>query len=235
MKLAIMQPYFFPYIGYFQLMQAVDKFVIYDDVNFIKKGWINRNRILVNQKPYLFTIPLKNASQNTLIKDLKLAVTKKWKKKFLKTLEFAYKKAPFFYKIFPIVNDVLNLKTSFLRDWNVEAFRCVVNYLKINVRLIESSSKYHNHKLKAQKRILDICVKENVREYLNPIGGIDLYCDQYFSSNGVNLSFLQSKNIKYKQFGDLFNSSLSIIDVMMFNPISGIKSMLGAYDLIKLD
>lgn len=228
-----MQPYFFPYIGYFQLMYAVDKFVIYDDVNFIKKGWINRNRILVNKNPYLFTIPLKNASQNTLIKDLKLAATDKWKRKFLKTLEFAYKKTPFFNNIFPMVNDVLNIKTSFLRDWNLEAFYRVANYLQIKVNLVESSSKYNNNKLWAQKRILDICVKENAREYLNLIGGIKLYCKQYFSLNGVNLSFLESKDIRYNQFGDQFNSSLSIIDIMMFNPSSGISRMLGAYDLIK--
>lgn len=233
MKIAIMQPYFFPYIGYFQLMHAVDKFVIYDDVNFIKKGWINRNRILVDKKPFLFTIPLQNASQNTLIKDLKLAVTENWKRKFLKTLEFAYKKKPFFDSIFSIVSDVVNIKSAFLRDWNVQACYSVVNYLNIEVILVESSSKYNNYQLKAQNRILDICNKENIKEYLNLSGGFNLYSKKFFCSKGLNLSFLKTKNIRYNQFCDKFNSSLSIIDVMMFNSISNVRKMLDAYDLIK--
>ena len=232
MKIAIMQPYFFPYIGYFQLMHAVDKFVVYDDVNFIKKGWINRNQILVNKKPYLFTVPLKNASQNTLIKDLKLATTEKWKKKFLKTLEFAYKKAPYFNNIFSIVADVINTQTVFLRDWHLEAFNRVTKYLKIKINIEETSSNYRNDELKAQKRILDICTKENTTKYVNLIGGIKLYSKQYFNTNGVCLCFLRPKDIHYKQFGDLINSSLSIIDVMMFNRVSDISKMLDAYDII---
>lgn len=213
-------------------MHAVNKFVIYDDVNFIKKGWINRNQLLVNKKPYLFTVPLKNASQNTLIKDLKLATTDKWKMKFLKTLEYAYKKAPFFDNIFSIVKNVVNARTSFLLDWNLQAIDNAKDYLRMNVKIIESSTKYRNHELRASKRILDICIKENTKKYLNLIGGNKLYSKQYFSAQKIQLCFLQSKNISYKQFGDIFYPSLSIIDVMMFNPVSDIKKFLSEYELI---
>lgn len=213
-------------------MKAVDKFVIYDDVNFIKKGWINRNQLLVNKKPYLFTVPLENASQNALIKDLKLAATEKWKKKFLKTLEFAYKRAPFFNDIFLIVYDVLNMQTSYLRDWHLEGLNRVARYLGIKISLVESSSNYKNNELNSRTRILDICIKENAKKYLNPIGGINLYSKQYFESKGIHLYFLKSKDIYYKQFDEKFNPWLSIIDVMMFNPVFEISKMLHAYELI---
>lgn len=213
-------------------MYVADRFVIYDDVNFINRGWINRNRILVNQKPHLFTVPLKNASQNTLIKDLKLAPIEKWKQKFLRTLEFAYKKAPYFDTIFSIIYDVVNKKATFLLDWHLEALNRVINYLEIDTQIVETSSQYNNNDLKANNRILDICVKEKAKNYINPIGGIELYSKQDFLKKGVNLFFLKSKDIHYRQFGDDFYSCLSIIDVMMFNSITAINKMIKAYELV---
>jgi hypothetical protein len=227
-----MQPYLFPYIGYFQLMHVADKFVIYDDVNFINRGWINRNRILVNKKPLMFTVPLKNASQNTLIKDLKLANIEKWKQKYLRTLEFAYKKVPYFDTVLSIIYDVINIKTTFLRDWHLEALNRVINYLEIDTRIVETSSKYNNNDLKAQNRILDICAKEKAENYINPIGGIELYNKQDFYDKSVDLFFLKSKDIHYKQFGSNFYSCLSIIDVMMFNSVTKINKMIEAYELV---
>lgn len=102
MKIAVMQPYLFPYIGYFQLLNAVDMFVVFDDVNFIKKGWINRNNILVNRQKYLFTVPLKDASQNKLIKEVQIA-DDGWQEKFLKTVAQSYKKAEFFDEAFALI------------------------------------------------------------------------------------------------------------------------------------
>jgi hypothetical protein len=227
-----MQPYLFPYIGYFQLMHVADKFVIYDDVNFINRGWINRNRILVNKKPLMFTVPLKNASQNTLIKDLKLANIEKWKQKYLRTLEFAYKKVPYFDTVLSIIYDVINIKTTFLRDWHLEALNRVINYLEIDTRIVETSSKYNNNDLNAQNRILDICAKEKAENYINPIGGIELYNKQDFYDKSVDLFFLKSKDIHYKQFGSNFYSCLSIIDVMMFNSVTKINKMIEAYELV---
>lgn len=231
MKLAIMQPYFMPYIGYFQLIQVADKFVFYDDVNFINRGWINRNRILVNGKDFLFSIPLKEASQNKLINEIYLSDDVKWKEKFLKTLEMAYKKAPFYQTVYEIVEKVLNLPTQNLSEWIVESFSVLNEYLAVQTQIVASSSIYQNTHLKAQERILDICVQEKATHYINAIGGVELYDKPSFENVGVQLHFLKTKPIVYKQFKNDFVPWLSIIDIMMFNDIATIQGFLEEYEL----
>jgi hypothetical protein len=233
MKLAIMQPYLFPYIGYFQLMNTVDKFVIYDDVSYINRGWVNRNKILVNGKGHMFTVPLKNASQNVLIKDLELIVSEKWKNKFLKTLEHAYGKAPFFEEVFSIVYKVTNTKSKFIKDWHLKSFRLINNYLGIDTIIVESSSIYKNKILKGQNRILDICIKEKTNQYINPIGGKELYNSELFMNHEIKLNFLKTEELYYNQFSSEFVPWLSMIDVMMFNKSSSTKDMLSKYKLTK--
>ena len=232
MMLAIMQPYLFPYIGYFQLVNAVDKFLLYDDVNFINRGWINRNRILVNRNPHLFTVPLMNGNQNTLIKDLKLAVSEKWKYKFLKTIEFAYKKAKYFSSVFPNIEAVINTKSIFLFEWHMKSFHLILNFLAIDTKLVQSSVNYDNRNLSGEKRILDICIKENCRQYINPEGGIHLYNKHMFKKEGIELNFLKAEPICYKQFENEFVPYLSIIDVMMFNSVDRIGSFLNKHQLV---
>ena len=231
MKLAIMQPYFFPYIGYFQLMNVVDKFVVYDDVNFINRGWINRNQILVNGKEHMFTVPLKNASQNNMIKDIELAVDEMWKRKFLKTLEHAYKKAPLFNETFALVKEVVDTKSSFLREWHLKSFTLIKNYLGINTTLVETSTKYNNRNLKGQERILDICIEEYADQYINLIGGLNLYNKQLFLNNGIKLNFLETQELNYNQFSSEFIPWLSIIDVMMFSTLDKINNNLTLYKI----
>lgn len=232
MKVAIIQPYLFPYIGYLQLMNAVDKFIIYDDVNFINKGWINRNRILVNGRTHLFTVPLKNASQNVLIKDLQLDINEKWKNKFLKSLELAYKRAPSFYKEFEIVEQIINTKSRFIKDWHLKSFALIRDHLDINVTLVETSTKYNNRNIKGQERIIDICTKESADQYINPIGGQSLYDEQPFLDKKIILNFLESDQITYKQFNNKFVPWLSIIDVLMFNGKERTSELLKRYTLI---
>lgn len=232
MKLGIMQPYLFPYIGYFQLINLVDKFIILDDVNYINRGWINRNNILVNGKAHLFTMPLKNASQNTLIKDLELAVDENWKNKFFRTLELSYKKAPYFDHAFDIVNCVISTQSNFLKDWHLKCFELIRNYLDIKTIFIQTSTKYNNRELKGQYRILDICKEEKADHYINPIGGQGLYNEQLFSKKDIKLNFLKSEEIIYQQFNSEFLPWLSIIDVLMFNSKSIIKKFLLQYELV---
>jgi len=232
MKLAIMQPYLFPYIGYFQLINAVDKFVFYDDVKFINKGWINRNRILVNWNSHLFTVPLSNANQNTLIKDLKLAASGKWRYKFLKTLEFTYKKAKYFSIVFPKIEAVINLKSKFLFEWHLTSFHLLMNFLAIRTTLAQSSVNYDNRHLKGQERILDICTQENCQQYINSEGGINLYNKHTFEGIGIELSFLKAGDIIYKQFKNQFVPCLSIIDVLMFTSADRIGDFLNMYKLV---
>lgn len=231
MKLAVMQPYLFPYIGYFQLINAVDKFVFYDDVNFINKGWINRNRILVNLNSYLFTVPLLNANQNTLIKDLKLAASEKWKHKFLKTLEFAYKKAKYFNIVFPKIEAVIQMKSKFLFEWHVTSFHLIMDFLAIRTTMAQSSVNYDNRNLKGPSRILDICTKENCKQYINPEGGINLYNKRMFEGKGIELSFLKTGDVIYKQFKNKFVPCLSILDILMFNSADRVGAFLNMYKL----
>ena len=233
MKLAIMQPYFFPYIGYFQLMNAVDKFVIYDDVNFINRGWVNRNRILVNGKEHIFSVPLKNASQNVLIKDLELIESEKWKNKFIKTLEHAYGKAPSYEDVFPLVEKIINTNTKLMRDWHLISFKLLNKYLGIKTAIVESSSIYKNQKLKGQHRILDICLQENTSQYINAIGGEKLYDRKLFKENGINLFFIDvNKSITYNQKSNVFAPNLSIIDVLMNLKVEDKRSLLNEYKFV---
>ena len=232
MKLAIMQPYFLPYIGYFQLLNAVDKFVVLDDVNFINRGWINRNRILVNTLPHLFTVPLKDVSQNKLIKDLEIAADEKWKNKFLKTLAYHYKKAPYFDEAFLIVKETVNTKTQLLMDWYLKSLDLIINYLDIDTIYTKASKEYDNKGLKGEDRIIDICVQEKTDHYINPIGGFELYNLSKFLGNGIKLYFLKSEEISYQQFDNKFIPWLSIIDVLMFNSQDKIKKLLNEYVLL---
>lgn len=232
MRIAIMQPYFLPYIGYLQLMNAVDKFVLYDDVNYINKGWINRNRILVSGKEYLFTIPLKDASQNKLISEIYLSDDPKWRGKLLKTFEQAYKKAPFYLTAFAVTEKIINLDAEKVSDWIADSFAILAQYLNIQTKIVASSSIYQNTHLKGQERILDICQQEKADHYINPIGGTDLYDKSIFDKAGIQLNFLKSKPLIYSQFKNEFVPWLSIVDIMMFNDISTIQGILNEYELI---
>lgn len=232
MKLAIMQPYIFPYIGYFQLINAVDKFVIYDDVNFINKGWINRNRILNNGKDSLFTIPLKEASQNKLINEIDINWDIAWKSKFLKTLEQCYKKTPFYSEILPIIEQTLSIDNEPVSKVIEHNLRLICNYLDIKTEIISSSTIYKNTHLKAQERILDVCLQEKASQYINPIGGLELYDKDFFEIKGIQLNFIKSNPIEYPQFKNEFVPWLSMIDVLMFNSKEKIKEFLDNYELI---
>lgn len=227
-----MQPYIFPYIGYFQLINAVDKIVIYDDVNFINRGWINRNRILVNGKDSLFTIPLKDASQNKLINEIDVNWDPAWKNKFLKTIEQSYKKAPFYQEGLEIIEKTLNIEDLNTSNVIFNNLNVICEYLDITTELIPSSAIYQNTDLKAQERILDICLQEKANHYINPIGGLELYDKSYFESKGLKLNFIKSKPVVYKQFKNDFVPWLSMIDVLMFNSKETIQGFLNEYELV---
>lgn len=232
MKLAIMQPYIFPYIGYFQLMHTVDKFIVFDDVNYINKGWINRNRILVNGKDHLFTIPLLGASQNRLIADIEVSAENKWKGSFLKSIEMAYSKAPQFKLVFPLLKEIIEHDEKLIGRYIVHGLKQINSYLNIDTEMVGSSSVYNNKELKGQERILDICIKEKASHYVNPIGGLELYNKETFADKDIQLHFLKTDAIRYSQFKNEFIPSLSIIDVMMFNSQNDIGQFLKSYQLL---
>lgn len=232
MRVSIMQPYFFPYIGYFQLIANADVFVIYDDVNFIKKGWINRNNILVNNMPYLFSMPLQNVSQNKLINEILISDIDKWKTDLLKTISFSYKKAPFYQNVYPLIDKIISFDELNLALYIQNSIQNLCAYLKINTKLIMSSEIDKNNNLNGEDRIIDICLQLGANQYVNAIGGKDLYDSAHFSEKNIKLQFIKSEKIEYKQFKNEFIPWLSIIDVLMFNSVSDVKQILNQYELI---
>ena len=232
MKIGIMQPYFFPYIGYWQLINLVDKYVIFDDVNYIKRGWINRNRILMNGDAVLFNVPLLGVSQNKLINQIEVNNDKKLLMKNLKTIELAYRKAPYFEDVYPLVERILENEASNIADYNAYSIKYISEYLDIKTELVTSSKLSKDNSLKSQNKILEICELLGATEYYNAIGGQELYSKDAFANKKIQLRFLKTNDIRYQQFKNDFVSNLSIIDVMMFNSVSTIKEFLLNYTLV---
>lgn len=232
MKLGIMQPYFLPYIGYWQLLNAVDQYVIYDDVNFIKGGWINRNNILINNEAKLFNIQMQGASSNKLINEIEVSQNQVWKKKFLKTIENSYSKAPFYKEVYPVIENIVNYDETNLAKYIAYSISKVCDYLNIDTKLIISSDINKDNDLKGQAKVIEICKIMGADEYYNSIGGQSLYSYSDFEKHGVKLRYLKTNISKYKQFNDEFVPGLSIIDIMMFNSVSDIKNKLEEYELL---
>ncbi|MEX0928903.1 MAG: WbqC family protein [Balneolales bacterium] len=226
-----MQPYIFPYLGYFQLICAVDKFVLLDDVHYINRGWINRNRLFVNERIFYFTIPLDKASQNRLIRDIKVAIGFKWKEKLLKTLACSYRRAPFYKEISSLVKEVLDEDQRYISRVVLVSLRKILKYLDIHTNIVAGSAIYANQHLKAQDKILDICRQENAGQYVNPAGGIELYNSDVFQIHGIELHGLKPNLPEYKHPSGRFIPGLSIIDVLMYNDPETTREMLGKYSL----
>lgn len=226
-----MQPYFFPYIGYFQLINAVDTFIIYDNIQYTKKGWINRNRILVNGKDEYITLPLKKDSDYLNIKDRELSDVFE-KDKFLRKLRERYRKAPEFQNVFPIIEEVINFEEKNLFYYIYNSLRQISVFLDIKTKFIISSSLEINHDLKSEEKVIELCKKKNTSQYINPIGGLELYSKDIFNKQAIELTFLKSDTITYNQFNHEFIPWLSIIDVLMFNSKPIIKDYLNKYTLL---
>lgn len=233
MKLAIMQPYIFPYIGYFQLIKAVDLFVIYDNIEYTKKGWINRNRILINSSDEFFTIPLKKDSDYLNVNERYLSDS--WTKdriKILNKLKENYKKAPFYLQTVKIIESTFFYEGDNLFDFLNNSLKEVMRYLEIRTEIIQSSKVLIDHNLKANEKVTAICNELEASIYINPIGGVELYSKEKFQEKGIKLNFLNPKHIIYKQFDNEFVPWLSMIDVLMFNSPEDINKMLDKYILI---
>lgn len=233
MRVAIMQPYFLPYIGYWQLIHAVDKFVILDDVNYINRGWINRNRILVNGSPTWLTIPLSAASQNKLILELSVLPNDGWKEKMRAKAEHAYGKAVNFHFTKAFLNQILDEAEGNLSDFLTKSIIKICALFGLTTEIIPSSGIFEKGELHGQDRIIDICKKMGACEYLNPIGGLDLYSPKDFANSGIDLKFLRPILNPYEQHTDSFVPGLSIIDVIMQNGICNTISMLSDYETLK--
>ncbi len=220
MTLAIMQPYIFPYLGYYQLVSAVDEFVFFDDVNYINKGWINRNQLLQQNRPLKFSVPLVEASQNKMINEIALYDYIGWRKSFLKTVEMNYKKAPYFQFVFKWLNDFLFLKDYLLiNDLAAESIMSVAGLLELPTQFKYSSSlDYKSDANNGEQKVIKICKLLGGERYINPTNGRDLYNKEHFNASNIQLKFMNMQEINYLQFkAHQFVPHLSIIDVLMFN------------------
>ena len=238
MVLGIMQPYFFPYIGYWQLMYAVDEYLIVDDVNYMKNGYINRNRILVNGEPFNFGFPVRKASQNKLICEHETGIDQATVDKLLATLKSSYAKAPNFEEVYDHVREVLEFGLK-EEGRNLAAFldnanRLTAAKLGIKTPILRTSIDVPlDGQYRRENLVLAYCRKRNADEYINAIGGTKLYFQNFFRENGVVLKFVHTnEDIVYNQNRDEFVPNLSIIDVMMYCTPEQIEEMLKAYTLI---
>lgn len=231
-KAAVMQPYIFPYIGYFQLLHAVDEFVLYDDVQYIRRGWINRNRILINNQASLFHFRVDHGSVKDLINEKKLNNFCEDKAKFLKMCEISYRKAPYFEEVFPLLEKCMEYNGTAIYELIFLSLEIICNYIKIDTHLLLSSDIKKDTKLKGQQRILDVCLAIQADTYINNIGGSLMYDRQIFSEQKIELKFIKQSVEPYMQFKNSFIPSLSIVDVMMFNSVEQIILLLEGSEII---
>ncbi len=211
-------------------MNAVDEFVVYDNIEFSKKGWVNRNRILVNKKDEYITLPLKKDSDYLDIKDRYLAeIWLSERKKMLNRITESYRKSPHFSSAYPIIEKCFLYEHGNLFNFLINSLTNIKDYLEIQTPFIISSSIRIDHSLKSDKKVMAICKARTASAYLNPIGGVNLYDKSNFGKEGIELHFLKTSGLSYKQFNNEFIPFLSIIDVMMFNSKETIDGMLSEY------
>jgi hypothetical protein len=227
MRVSIMQPYFFPYIGYFQLIANSDVFVIYDEIKYTKKGWINRNRFLNNGSATYFTLPLKKDSDFLYVSDRFLS--EDWeieKQKILNKTKGAYSKAPHFKETFTLFEKCLSFENTNLFEFIFNAVKNICDYLEINTPIQISSELQISNDFKSAEKVKAICRTLKATTYINPVGGIELYDKDDFLNDNLELVFLKAKNVKYPQFENEFEPFLSILDVLMFNDLNKVKEMI---------
>ena len=216
MRLAIMQPYFFPYIGYFQLIAAADLFIVYDNIKYTKKGWINRNRMLQNGKDVMFSLPMKSNSDYLDVCERELAADFN-REKLLNQIKCAYQRAPYFVQNFKLIEQIVQYEDTNLFSFLHNSIVKTSKHLGITTEIKISSEIAIDHNLKNQDKVLALCLAVGASTYVNASGGMALYSKETFREEGIELTFIQSKPLEYPQFGGAFVPWLSIIDVMMFN------------------
>lgn len=223
-----MQPYFFPYIGYFQLIKSCDIFVVYDDVNYIKNGWINRNKIIINGVPHWITLQVKNVSVHKKIIETFFPEENN-KSKMLKSIELAYKRSKFFHEIMPIIEDIILNSDNNVGSYLTYSLKKICEYLDIRTKFINSSSMTIDNSLRNKERVIYIVKKLGGNHYINLPGGKSLYIDSFFEQNQIELSFIKAYNQGQNHRNLIMN--LSIIDDLMRTPRKKIIENISNYKL----
>lgn len=232
MIVALVQPYFFPYIGYFQLMHAVDCFVFYDDAQFMKGGWVNRNRILRSGSPAWWTFPVVSADYKLPINQRSYAASAEAIGSLAAKIDHAYRKAPHFKRVFAQLTSRLQEPMPNVAEFNQHHVKCIAQELGIDCQFAVSSEIDKDAALDGQARVIDICRRLGATTYINPIGGLELYDPRAFESAGIELRFIKARPTDYAQFGEPHVPFLSIVDVLMFNGPELSRALLDRCDFI---
>lgn len=223
-----MQPYLFPYLGYYQLVNSVDKFVFYDDVTYIKSGYINRNSILHNGRSQRFTIPVVGASSNKNIRSLNFDSNVK---KTLKSISFNYQSSPYFSEVYPMIEDLLLQEDRNIANLCAKSIKLVFDYVGKDKDFVFSSDLNYLRTAEPSDKLIEICKRLSCKTYINSIGGHSLYSRDYFNDNGVELFFIKTKKHTYKQGTQEFVPNLSMIDLMMWNSKENLRFLLDQFEL----
>ncbi len=225
-----MQPYFFPYLGYWQLINAVDRYVVYDDVTYIKGGWISKNYYLLNGKAQMMILPLDNPSSFRIINDIDITSNEKARQKVIRSIDAAYRKAPNYGVIMPVVENLI-LESNKIADLNLYTITWICKYLDIDTEIILSSDMDKDCSLTGQDKVIAINKALGSDMYINSAGGKNIYSERIFEENGIELRFLELDNVSYRQYDNDFVPNLSMIDVLMFNSPEETKKLLSQYTL----
>lgn len=232
MKLAIMQPYFLPYIGYYQLIAAVDTFVVYDNIKYTKKGWINRNRMLRNGADATFSLPLKKGADSLDVVQRELASDFD-RSKLLNQFKGIYGRAPYFTQTFQLIERLIYFEENNLFRYIYHSIVEMCAHLGIATEIHISSEIVIDHELRAQEKVIALCRAMSAHTYINPIGGTELYSRKDFKDCGIELKFISAKPYEYPQFGAPFVPWLSIVDVLMFNPLDAVRTSIATnYEIV---
>lgn len=234
MKLGIMQPYFFPYVGYFSLIKHTDRWIVFDEVQFIRHGWIERNRILKPVEGWQYIgVPLKKHSRNTKIKDIEIRNDEDWKNKLLRQVEH-YKKAPYYSPTVELINESLSVETDSIAALNVRILKTICRYLSVsfNYDIFSEMNLEIEPVGHAGEWALNISKSLKAAEYTNPIGRIEIFDPQQFEDAGINLRFQKNNLPSYNQRRGKFEAGLSIIDALMFNSPEQINAMIDDVEYI---
>lgn len=257
MRIAIMQPYFMPYLGYFQGIAAVDKYILYDQVAYIVKGWVNRNRIRQrNMPPMYISVPIAQKSSYELIADTRIDNTQDWRRRLLKCLQIGYAKADYYVEVMPLMEEIFGREYESISELNGQSILRICKFLDIKTEIITDCTPYleierglakveegdysafpemeKTRPSKMAARVIALCQKEGANELINAIGGTELYDKTEFAQYGIKLDFIKTNDIRYSQKckNDSYESNMSIIDVLMHNGKEGTKKLLNQYTLV---
>lgn len=235
MKIVLMQPYFFPYIGYFTLIKHTDMFVVFDMAQYIRRGWIHRNRILgFHGEPVFVNAQIVKAPQNTPIHQIKLKSGDGWKEEILKKVEAYRNIAPYYQEVYHLVESCLNASGSSLAELNVHSIIAVSEFLGLSPNMVQLSELNINLEDIQQPDDWGLRVAQyyGADEYINAPGGQEFYSREKYGQNGVEMFFYRAKLPPYNQRTPVFHAGLSIIDVMMFNTKEEIHQMIDDFDIL---